>query len=237
MRMRPARASGSAAGSAPRELRSTAPAAQDRADVAGEDQERIVGHGEDSRDRVEREHQVGGLGRDQREKEGASWSDDPWRTKKWWPSMVLVMEAFRATQRTTALSAGSASCSSLWKRIFQRCRPGSRRIPRSPSGTGAPTRPRRGSAYRAAGSPEDAPERTRCWCRGGIAKLRNSRTNTNRLSTESDFSSRYPAKYSSPCSPPYRNQTKKPNPTERTIQNTLHQTASLNVELWSRRRS
>ena len=67
-----------------------------------------------------------------------------------------------------------------------------------------------------------------------MAKLRNSRTNTNRLSTESDFSSRYPAKYSSPCSPPYRNQTKKPNPTERTIQKTLHQTASLNVELWSR---
>src|SRR5439155_766723 len=56
-------------------------------------------------------------------------------------------------------------------------------------------------------APRTPQKRTRCWCRGGMAKLRKRRTKTNRLSTESDFSSRYPAKYSSPCSPPYLNQT------------------------------
>ena len=43
----------------------------------------------------------------------------PWRTKKCAPSSLLVIGKFFATQRTTALSAGSASSSSLWKRIFQ----------------------------------------------------------------------------------------------------------------------
>src|SRR5206468_3902714 len=83
-------------------------------------------------------------------------------------------------------------------------------------------------------APRTTRKRRGWWCRGGMAKLRKKRTKTNRLSTESDFSSRYPAKNSRPCSPPYLNQTKKPKPTESTIQNTLHQTASLNVEDWSR---
>src|SRR5438309_9609317 len=42
----------------------------------------------------------------------------PRRTKKWEPSRLFVIGNFFATQRTTALSAGCAASSSLWKRIF-----------------------------------------------------------------------------------------------------------------------
>ena len=43
---------------------------------------------------------------------------------------------------------------------------------------------------------------TRCWRSPGIRKYSNSTMNTNRLSTESDFSIRYAVKNSSAAVPP-----------------------------------